>query len=227
MELNGDFTRRVAVHSASQPWTPSPTYGVDRRMLDRIGGEVARATSIVRYAPKSSFPAHTHDGGEEFLVLDGVFSDEHGDYPANSYIRNPPTSHHSPGSRDGCVIFVKLRQFNPADRTSLRIQPGVIPVVASNKRAGVEVQQLFKDPRENVRIEQWAAGSEVRIDAAGGLEVLVLAGDFVEAGERFEAQSWLRLPVETAFTAQVGVHGCRTWIKTGHLREHLVSVAAT
>ncbi|GAL13613.1 hypothetical protein JCM19233_4618 [Vibrio astriarenae] len=49
--------------------------------LDRVGGEVARATSIVRYKPNSAFSPHTHDGGEEFFVLEGVFSDEHGDYP--------------------------------------------------------------------------------------------------------------------------------------------------
>jgi hypothetical protein len=61
-------------------------------MLDRIGDEVARATSIVRYAPASHFSPHVHDGGEEFLVLEGTFQDEHGDYPVGSYVRNPPTS---------------------------------------------------------------------------------------------------------------------------------------
>ena len=91
MEINADFSKRVAVHAARLPWVPSPMNGVDRRMLDRIGGEVARATSIVRYAPHSHFSAHTHGGGEEFLVLDGIFQDEHGDFGAGSYIRNPPS----------------------------------------------------------------------------------------------------------------------------------------
>ena len=118
MELNADFSQRVAVHAARLPWVASPIAGVDRRMLDRIGDEVARATSIVRYAPASRFSAHTHGGGEEFLVLDGVFQDEHGDYPAGSYVRNPPTSRHTPGSAPGCVLFVKLWQFDLADRTT-------------------------------------------------------------------------------------------------------------
>jgi ChrR Cupin-like domain len=96
MELNSDFTQRAAVHAAQLAWKPSPIAGVERRMLDRIGDEVARATSFVRYAPHSRFSAHTHGGGEEFLVLEGVFQDEHGDFPAGSYIRNPPTSSHSP-----------------------------------------------------------------------------------------------------------------------------------
>ena len=114
MELNADFSQRVAVHAASIAWTPSPMPGVDRRMLDRLGEEVARATTIVRYAPESAFSAHVHTGGEEFIVLDGVFQDEHGDFPAGSYIRNPPQSRHTPRSAPGCTIFVKLWQLNPA-----------------------------------------------------------------------------------------------------------------
>ena len=121
MNLNSDFGARAAVHAARLDWTPSPIPGVDRRMLDRIGDEVARATSIVCYAPHSHFSAHTHGGGEEFLVLDGVFQDERGDYPAGTYVRNPPTSRHTPGSEPGCTIFVKLWQFDPDDRTQLRI----------------------------------------------------------------------------------------------------------
>lgn len=107
MELNADFSRRAVVRAAAQSWLASPAPGVQRRMLDRIGSEVARATSIVRYAPNSRFSAHTHDGGEEFLMLDGVFQDEHGDYPAGSYVRNPPTSRHTPGSAAGCTVWIK------------------------------------------------------------------------------------------------------------------------
>src|SRR5215467_2422326 len=124
MALNADFSQRVAMHAARLPWVASPIVGVDRRMLDRIGGEVARATSIVRYAPASRFSAHTHDGGEEFFVLEGVFQDEHGDYPAGSYIRNPPTSRHTPGSAPGCVLFVKLWQFDLRDRARVRVEAG-------------------------------------------------------------------------------------------------------
>jgi anti-sigma factor ChrR (cupin superfamily) len=82
LKLNADFSKRAVVHAATLAWTASPVPGVERRMLDRIGDEVARATSIVRYAPRSCFPPHVHGGGEEFLVLEGVFQDEHGDFPA-------------------------------------------------------------------------------------------------------------------------------------------------
>src|SRR5690606_19921646 len=108
MNLNSDFRLRVVQHAADAPWAPSPLPGVTRRMLDRVGDEVARATSIVRYAAGSHFDAHGHPGGEEILVLEGVFSDEHGDYPAGTYLRNPPGSRHTPFSREGCTLFVKL-----------------------------------------------------------------------------------------------------------------------
>src|SRR5512146_2892456 len=139
MELNADFSKRAVVHAGTLPWVASPMPGVHRRMLDRIGEEVARATSIVRYAPGSHFSPHVHDGGEEFLVLDGVFQDEHGDYPAGSYVRNPPTSRHTPGSDAGCTIFVKLWQFDPADRRPVRLDTGKMPYSPAPDRAGVEI----------------------------------------------------------------------------------------
>ena len=133
--------------------------GVSRRPLDRIGDEVARATTIVRYDPGSHFSAHTHDGGEEFIVLDGVFQDEHGDFPAGSYIRNPPTSSHRPGSEPGCTIFVKLWQFDPDDRTHVRVDMNKTGAVADATRPGVAVAPLFKDDREEVRLETWSPGA--------------------------------------------------------------------
>jgi len=84
MELNADFTQRIVMHAEELEWQDSPMPGVQRKMFDRIGGEVARATSIVRYAPGSHFSPHVHTGGEEFIVLEGVFQDEHGDFPAGS-----------------------------------------------------------------------------------------------------------------------------------------------
>src|SRR4249919_772587 len=109
--VNADFTQRVVIATDALPWIPSPQAGVERRLLDRIGGEVARATSLVRYAAASTFPAHDHALGEEFLVLSGIFSDEHGDYPTGTYVRNPPLSRHSPRTAPGCTILVKLRQM--------------------------------------------------------------------------------------------------------------------
>jgi hypothetical protein len=217
MELNADFSKRVAVHAGHIPWVPSPMAGVDRRMLDRIGDEVARATSVVRYAPGSHFSAHTHGGGEELLVLQGEFSDEHGDFAAGSYIRNPPTSRHTPRSKPGCVLLVKLWQFDLADRTQVRIDTRCRQFVPAEDRDGVTALGLFQDRRETVRLERWAADALIELAPLGGAEILVLDGAFEETGERFDTQSWLRLPPGAVLAARTGPDGCTVWIKTGHL----------
>lgn len=217
MEINADFSRRVAVHAARLAWVASPMAGVERRMLDRIGEEVARATSIVRYAAGSRFSPHTHGGGEEFLVLDGVFQDEHGDYPAGSYVRNPPTSRHTPGSARGCTIFVKLWQFAPADRHEVRLKTDGMAFAAAAGRPGVALLPLFRDAHEDVRLERWSPGVAVDLDLPGGAELLVVDGGFDQEGEHFEPLSWLRLPADSRLRASAGPRGCRLWIKTGHL----------
>jgi anti-sigma factor ChrR (cupin superfamily) len=223
MELNADFSKRAAVHAAHIPWVPSPMPGVERRMLDRIGDEVARATSIVRYAPGSHFSPHTHGGGEELLVLEGEFSDEHGDFPAGSYIRNPPTSRHTPRSEPGCVLLVKLWQFDPTDRTQVRIDTGDRAFVPVADRGGVAALELFRDNYEVVRLEQWAANATIGLAPHGGAELLVVEGAFEESGEHFEAQSWLRLPPAATLAARTGPQGCTVWIKTGHLAQPVVA----
>jgi anti-sigma factor ChrR (cupin superfamily) len=219
MDLNANFDERVSVHAAKIPWKPSPMPGVERRMLDRLGDEVARATTIVRYAPDSHFSPHVHTGGEEFFVLDGVFQDEHGDFPAGCYIRNPPGSRHTPGSAPGCTIFVKLWQFDLADRTHVRIDTNKMAFVSDPRYPGVEVMPLFHDASEDVRLERWAPGSIIVLDEAGGTEILVLGGTFTESGETFEEQSWVRVPKHGRSEVQTGERGARVWIKRGHLGE--------
>lgn len=218
MEVNADFAERVVVHAANLPWIASPMPGVERRMLDRIGDEVARATTIVRYAPKSKFSAHVHTGGEEFIVLDGVFQDEHGDFPAGSYIRNPPESSHTPGSSPGCTIFVKLWQFDPADRTHVRTDMNSLELAPIAERPGARVAPLFEDSRETVQIEEWDPEARIVLDLPEGGEFLVLKGDFQDGSDVLREQSWLRVPRGGKLDAKAGARGARIWVKTRHLR---------
>lgn len=218
MELNADFSRRAVVHAARLEWVPSPMPGVDRRMLDRIGGEVARATSIVRYAPGSRFSAHAHEGGEEFLVLEGVFQDEHGDYPKGVYVRNPPGSQHVPGSEPGCVIFVKLRQFRQDDRQPVRIDTASTPFQSCDSRPGIDVLPLFDSRFETVRMERYSANAIVEMTCPNGLELLVLDGRLDEQEESLEPYSWLRLPPGTILRGRAGPGGCTVWLKKDHLQ---------
>ncbi len=209
MDLNADFSKRVVVHSTCVEWSASPMPGVDRRMLDRIGGEVARATSIVRYAPGSKFSAHTHAGGEEFIVLDGVFQDEYGDFPAGTYVRNPPTTSHTPGSREGCTIFVKLWQFDLKDRIQFHVDMDAVAV------GGIAV--LHEDAFETVSYRKLHPGEELTQDAPGGAEILVLDGEIAEGSDRLAKGGWLRLPMNSMLSAVAGAEGARVWMKTGHL----------
>lgn len=215
MELNSDFSQRVLVRSEDEPWQASPSPGVERRMLDRIGGEVARATSIVRFAPGHSFSPHTHGGGEEFIVLDGVFQDEHGDYPAGTYVRNPPTTSHTPGSEVGCTIFVKLWQFDPDDRTQFSTSMAEGLVADGD---GVRVNELHRDAREIVRYYALDAGAVLQIAPVGGLELLLLSGSLEHGDETLTQGDWLRLPEGQALDASAGPDGATLWMKTGHLR---------
>ena len=217
MELNADFSRRAVVHAASLAWTRSPIAGVERRMLDRIGGEVARATSIVRYALRSRFSPHTHGGGEEFLVLDGVFQDEHGDYPAGTYLRNPPGSSHAPFSKEGCTLFVKLRQFAPDD--------GARIVVDTNEAAWQEGKTdaydeilLHQHGEERIYLIKWHAGKSFpRHIHRGGEEIFILAGTYADEHGSYPKGTWVRAPVGSSH-APLPTDGALFYAKLGHLK---------
>ncbi len=215
MELNADFNKRVVVHSEQLDWTVSPMPGVDRRMLDRIGGEVARATTIVRYAPSSKFSEHTHTGGEEFIVLEGVFQDEHGDYPEGTYVRNPPTTAHTPRSAAGCTIFVKLWQFDTDDRNQFRKNMADQLAAPIN---GVATADLHQDMYETVTYSHLDAGATLENSDTGGVEMLVISGSVIESGDTLVKGAWLRLPDGQSLATKAGSDGAKLWIKTGHLR---------
>jgi anti-sigma factor ChrR (cupin superfamily) len=155
MNIHSDLSERIVLHTDRLAWHASPIQGVERQMLDRDGGELSRATSVVRYAPNTEFTPHNHDGGEEILVLDGCFSDERGDYPAGTYLRNPPGSQHAPFSNAGCTLFVKLRQFAQTDSQELRLNtkasdwyPGLVP--------GLSVMPLHEHDGISTALVRWA-----------------------------------------------------------------------
>ena len=208
--------KRAVVNSEDLPWVDSPMVGVQRRMLERDGEEVARATTIVRYAPGSSFSAHTHGGGEEFLVLDGVFSDEKGDYPAGTYVRNPVGSTHTPFSKEGSTILVKLWQMSPEDQEQKVINtvthpwhPGLVE--------GLQVMPLHTQSTENVALVKWQPGTVFqRHSHFGGEEIYVIEGVFEDEQGTYPQGTWIRNPhgsIHNPFSKD----GCLIYVKTGHL----------
>ena len=216
LRVNADFSQRVVVRPRPEDWVASPQPGVTRLMLDRVGAEVARATSLVRYAPRSTFPAHTHGGGEEILVLEGTFSDEFGDHPTGTYFRNPPGTRHAPRTEEGCLLFVKLWQFAPGDTASVRIEtrgaawlPGRVP--------GLEVMPLHEHGGVGTALVRWAPGTRFTAHThPGGEEILVLAGTFEDEEGAYPAGTWIRSP-RFSRHAPFSREGALIYVKTGHI----------
>jgi anti-sigma factor ChrR (cupin superfamily) len=217
MDINTDFKQRIVLHADQLAWQASPVPGVDRKCLDRVGGEVARASSIVRYAPNTVFTPHAHDGGEEILVLDGCFLDERGDYPAVTYLRNPPGSEHAPYSTDGCTLFVKLRQFAQTDSQALRLNtkasdwyPGLVP--------GLSVMPLHEHDGISTALVRWAPNTAFNPHVhPGGEEIYVLDGVFHDEFGVYPKGSWIRSPRYSKHAPFTKEEGALIYVKVGHL----------
>lgn len=218
MQIHADLAERVVLDTQAIDWQASPLPGVERRPLERFAAESGRATSIVRYAPGSSFSRHQHPAGEEILVLDGVFTDEHGDYPAGYWLKNPPGSSHAPSSAQGCLLFVKLCYQAPEDQSSLRIdtraaewRPGLV--------AGLSVLPLASFATVHTALVRWAPGTEFHGHRhLGGEEILVLEGVFQDEFGDYPAGTWLRNPHGSTH-APFSREGCLIYVKVGHLLE--------
>jgi len=226
MRINADFTESVVIRPADREWVASPAGGVERCLLDRVSldggvGEVARATSLVRFAPGSAFPSHTHGGGEEYLVLDGTFSDETGDFPAGTYVRNPIGTAHAPHTKDGCTIFVKLHQFAECDDAQFDVALADRLSSAPNV-SGAREAALHRTHGEYVRVIALDAGASLEEGDPGGAELLVLDGALIVQDGNWPSGTWARRPHGAMVTARAGPDGALVWIKTGHLADAIV-----
>ncbi len=217
--IHGDLSKRVVMSADAMEWQPSPSGSVWRKRLHRVGGaESGQVTSIVRYEKGSRFPAHDHPEGEEILVLEGIFSDEHGDWPAGTYLLNPEGFRHAPFSREGCILFVRLRQYAGEGRRHVALCTHPLPWTRG-PCAGIDRQDLYCEPGfpDEMRLERWAPGaSPGSVRYAGGAEILVLKGELRDEQASYAAWTWLRLPVESEHTP-VSPQGCELYVKTGAL----------
>lgn len=216
MQLNSNLSQRAVVQSDVMAWIDSPAKGIQRKLLERDGAEVARATSVVRYAPDSQFASHTHDLGEEILVLDGVLSDESGNFGPGTYIKNPPGSSHAPHSHTGCTLLVKLRHLEPADkqRTVVDTQstpwfPGIVQ--------GLSVMPLSDFGTQHTALVRWAPGTQFKPHRHyGGEEIYVIDGVFEDEFGQYPAGTWMRSP-HLSSHRPFSTEGCTIFVKTGHL----------
>ncbi len=215
MNINADYSQRVVINHHDLPWNASPELGVERRMLERLGDEVAKATSIVRYQPDSKFKTHTHELGEEILVLEGVFSDDTGHYPAGSYLMNPPGSSHAPFSKFGCTLFVKLHHLGPD-----QVEREVIDTQTANWQqgmvTGLTVMSLMQQGSGSTLV-RWAPQTYFNPHRHyGGEEIFVVDGVFEDEHGRYPKGSWIRSP-HMSLHKPFSKEGCTIFVKTGHL----------
>ena len=213
--LNMDFSQRVVVDTSQQEWLASPKPGVWRKPLAREEAERGHATSIVRYDPGASFSAHDHPLGEEILVLEGVFSDETGDYPAGTYFRNPEGFRHAPFSKEGCLILVKLHQFQSIDTEHVCMDTA--SASWSPGQGNLQVLSLHSCGSEQVALVRWPAGEHFAPHKhMGGEEIYVISGELLDEHGRYPAGTWIRSPHMSSHHPYVE---CETliWVKVGHL----------
>ncbi|MDH3690813.1 MAG: cupin domain-containing protein [Gammaproteobacteria bacterium] len=212
---NGDMSRRVEMHTAAMDWQASPSGTVWRKRLHRVGpAESGQVTSIVRYDKSSKFPAHPHPDGEEILVLEGVFSDEHGNWPAGTYLLHPEGFTHAPFSEQGCILFVKLRQYSGEGRSYVTVDTNAMAWEQSVVQ-GIEQKTLYRDPnfQDSTELERWAAGVDVgTLSYAGGVEIFVLQGEIEDERGRYQQGAWLRLPPGDQHRPG-SANGCELYIK--------------
>jgi anti-sigma factor ChrR (cupin superfamily) len=217
--INGNLLIRAAADTARMDWTPSPSGSVWRKRVHLVGPpESGQVTSVVRYEPRSTFPAHDHPDGEEILVLDGVFSDEHGDWPAGTFLLNPEGFRHAPRSTPGCVLFVKLRQAPGRDRQHVVVDTGAL-AWQPGPVAGVTVKPLYRQAgfSDEISLERWAPHTDLGVVTHGqGAEFFVLEGDFADEAGAYGPGWWLRLPAGSAHRPG-SAGGCTLYVKRSGL----------
>jgi anti-sigma factor ChrR (cupin superfamily) len=213
--LNMNFEQRVVIDTTAVDWVESPKPGVWRKRLAREEAERGHATSIVRYDPGAKFSQHDHPLGEEILVLQGVFSDDTGDYPAGTYFRNPEGFIHAPFSKEGCVILVKLHQFSVGDTSHVCIDTNTAAWQPGNGM--LQVMPLHSYGSESVALVKWPAGERFQPhEHMGGEEIYVIAGEFIDEYGRYQAGTWIRSPHMSQHNPHVE-QDTLIWVKVGHL----------
>ncbi len=216
MQIHADHAQRVVLDTAKLPWQPSRGAGVERKLLERHGGEEGRAISVVRYAKGVAFPQHAHPGGEEILVLEGTFADERGEYPRGTWLQNPPGSVHAPYSPDGCILLVRLR-FAVAGEMEGRVVDTRSAPWYPGMAEGLSVLPLMDSGGVHAALVRWEPGSRFPAHRHyGGEEIYVLSGIFGDEWGSYPQGTWMRSP-HLSSHEPFSRSGCTLYVRTGHL----------
>lgn len=216
MLINGDLAVRAFMDTERMEWAPSPSGSVWRKRVHWVGpAEAGQVTSVVRYEAHSQFPAHDHPAGEEIFVLDGVFSDEHGHWPAGTYLLHPEGFRHAPFSEHGCRLFVKLRQYPGRERRRVAVDTASLAWQPGATR-GVTEKPLYEQPgfADSMRLVRWTPHTDLgTVIHARGSELFVLEGGFEDDAGSYTQGCWMRLPVGFRQHPRT-TSGCTMYVKT-------------
>ena len=217
MLIHADFSQTAIIKPEDYHWVKSPGGEVDRMMLDRIGTEKARATSLVKYALKSAFPQHEHHLGEEVLILSGTFTENAAeDYSKGWYLRNPHRSTHRVSSQAGCLIFVKLMQMteNESEPTRINTNDPANWMLIKDRM----ICPLFQSEHEQTYLEKLKPDQIFTEQSEQGIEILIIQGQLFCGNEMYPVGSWIRMPIHSSARFHAGLSGARLYVKTGHLQ---------
>ncbi|ALH96083.1 cupin domain-containing protein [Acinetobacter equi] len=222
MRIHADFTKLIIITPDDYEWIKSPGGEVNRMMLDRIGEEQARATSLVEFAPNSQFPEHKHPLGEEVLVLSGVFTeDKEQHYPTGWYMRNQHQSVHQVSSERGCRIFVKLMQM-----TEDELEPTRINTLDSTNWVSTldrYICPLYESKIEKTFLEKLDANQNFSETLEQDVEIFIIEGELCSDSNFYPTGSWLRIPQKSNLQLCATALGATIYIKSGHL-QHAMNV---
>ena len=223
--LNADMSKQVIVRASQNEWQTSPSSTVRRKRFHLVGEpESGQVTSLVEYLPGATFHRHEHPDGEEILVLEGVFSDEAGDWPAGSWLLNPEGFAHAPFSEKGCLLFVKLRQYPGA--AHLKLDWPTLPNQSKpTATKPVTVSELLIQGDESISIVSFGydevASDEEQVTREytrqyeSGVEGFVLEGEVEMNGNPLVQHDWFRLPAGASLT--LASNQCRLYLKANNV----------
>ncbi|MEC9347897.1 MAG: cupin domain-containing protein [Pseudomonadota bacterium] len=219
-DLHGDRNLSVVVDTTLMDWQPSPSPGVWRKRLELVGdSEKGMVTSVVKFAPGAQFSDHAHPLGEEVLVLDGTFADEHGTYPRGSFTLLPTGSRHHPVTPEGCTLFVKLCQYSGADRPTKRLD-STDAAAWIQTGPGRRIFPVFNEDKwpEKIYLARLDPGVRIPLHdhAAGGEELFVIEGSLADENGHYRAGTWLRFAPGSEHAPYTDT-GCLLYVKIGHM----------
>ena len=217
-DINADLNQQVVIDTANMEWQPSPSGTVWRKPLYREGGEFGPVTSIVKYDAGGKFRTHSHPQGEEIFVLEGEFCDDHGRYPAGTYLLNPDGTQHAPYSDQGCILLVRLRQYDGEDRKQVLINTNETSW-HQGMVEGLTVLPLYSqmDYPENMALVRWQPETYFpQHTHPGGEEIFVIEGTFEDDHGVYPQGTWIRSP-HMSIHRPYSKEGCLIYVRVGGL----------